>query len=209
MFPISPLTRDERIGNYTFDLSCPITSGVSFVECSFTHAGHRCPSLDTYRAAIAAVKVALCAARALANGDPSSGIFALTQVTSFSTTHHTTSPSCLPIEYRRPPGHHAQQSLCGGYCFFNNAAIAAKYLIQHAEARRVAILDVDYHHGNGSEDFGSVFPVGASVTLPLSFVAQQIFYGDPAVLYVSLHAQDDYPCEYSVWVSPTVRTWNF
>jgi acetoin utilization deacetylase AcuC-like enzyme len=66
----------------------------------------------------------------------------------------------------RPPGHHAARSMAGGYCFFNNAAIAAEALVQ-ATGERVAILDVDYHHGNGT---------------------QQIFWRRGDVLYVSLHA---------------------
>jgi acetoin utilization deacetylase AcuC-like enzyme len=73
----------------------------------------------------------------------------------------------------RPPGHHAARSMVGGYCFLNNAAIAAE-----AIARRtgdpVAILDVDYHHGNGT---------------------QQIFWRRGDVFYVSLHAdpEREYP----------------
>jgi acetoin utilization deacetylase AcuC-like enzyme len=66
----------------------------------------------------------------------------------------------------RPPGHHAARSMAGGYCFFNNAAIAAE-AIADATDERVAILDVDYHHGNGT---------------------QQIFWRRGDVLYVSLHA---------------------
>jgi acetoin utilization deacetylase AcuC-like enzyme len=69
----------------------------------------------------------------------------------------------------RPPGHHAPRAAFGGYCFLNNAAIAAEHA-RHAGAERVAILDVDYHHGNGT---------------------QQIFYDRPDVLYVSLHADPD------------------
>jgi len=65
----------------------------------------------------------------------------------------------------RPPGHHAARDLYGGYCFLNNAAIAAQYL-RDAGAARVAVLDVDFHHGNGTQD---------------------IFYSRPDVLYVSLH----------------------
>jgi acetoin utilization deacetylase AcuC-like enzyme len=65
----------------------------------------------------------------------------------------------------RPPGHHAARDLYGGYCFLNNAAIAAQYL-RDAGAARVAVLDVDFHHGNGTQD---------------------IFYDRPDVLYVSLH----------------------
>ena len=63
----------------------------------------------------------------------------------------------------RPPGHHATTALYGGYCFFNNAAIAAVHAV---DAGRVAILDVDYHHGNGT---------------------QQIFYERDDVTFVSLH----------------------
>jgi acetoin utilization deacetylase AcuC-like enzyme len=65
----------------------------------------------------------------------------------------------------RPPGHHAGRALLGGYCFLNNAAIVAERLVASG-ASRVAILDVDYHHGNGT---------------------QQIFWERGDVLYVSLH----------------------
>jgi acetoin utilization deacetylase AcuC-like enzyme len=64
----------------------------------------------------------------------------------------------------RPPGHHAGYNNMGGYCYFNNAAIAANYLSQFG---KVAILDIDYHHGNGT---------------------QEAFYHRNDVLYVSLHA---------------------
>jgi acetoin utilization deacetylase AcuC-like enzyme len=69
----------------------------------------------------------------------------------------------------RPPGHHAARSMYGGYCFFNNAAIAAEAIVR-ATGERVAILDLDYHHGNGT---------------------QQIFWRRGDVLYVSLHADPD------------------
>ena len=69
----------------------------------------------------------------------------------------------------RPPGHHAARSMYGGYCFFNNAAIAA-HAITSATGERVAILDVDYHHGNGS---------------------QQIFWRRGDVRYVSIHADPE------------------
>jgi acetoin utilization deacetylase AcuC-like enzyme len=65
----------------------------------------------------------------------------------------------------RPPGHHAAADIYGGYCFFNNAAIAAQALLDGG-AERVALLDVDYHHGNGS---------------------QSVFYDRSDVLYISLH----------------------
>ncbi len=66
----------------------------------------------------------------------------------------------------RPPGHHAARSMAGGYCFFNNAAIAAEAIVR-ASGERVAILDVDFHHGNGS---------------------QQIFWRRGDVFYASIHA---------------------
>ena len=69
----------------------------------------------------------------------------------------------------RPPGHHAARSMYGGYCFFNNAAIAAEAIVR-ATGERVAILDVDYHHGNGT---------------------QQLFSRRGEVLYVSIHADPD------------------
>lgn len=65
----------------------------------------------------------------------------------------------------RPPGHHAARDLYGGYCFLNNAAIAAQHFRDEGAAR-VAVLDVDFHHGNGTQD---------------------IFYDRADVLYVSLH----------------------
>ena len=50
----------------------------------------------------------------------------------------------------RPPGHHSGRDYCGGYCYLNNAAIAAEHA--RRSGRRVAILDIDYHHGNGTQD---------------------------------------------------------
>lgn len=73
----------------------------------------------------------------------------------------------------RPPGHHATRSLCGGYCYLNNNALATQSLIE-AGMNRVVILDVDYHHGNGT---------------------QSIFYERNDVLTISLHADPalEYP----------------
>jgi len=96
----------------------------------------------TWKAALSASDVALTGRELVQNGLP--GAFALT----------------------RPPGHHASRDLCGGYCYLNNAAIAAQSFLDHG-AVRVAILDIDYHHGNGT---------------------QAIFYDRPDVLFVSLHA---------------------
>ncbi len=67
----------------------------------------------------------------------------------------------------RPPGHHAGSDLYGGYCFLNNAAIACEGFLRDG-AKRVALLDVDFHHGNGSQD---------------------IFYDSDKVFYFSIHGQ--------------------
>jgi acetoin utilization deacetylase AcuC-like enzyme len=79
----------------------------------------------------------------------------------------------------RPPGHHATRACYGGYCFFNNAAIAAQAL-RDGGAARVCVLDVDYHHGNGT---------------------QEIFYDRGDVMVVSLHSDpvQEYPyfCGYA------------
>jgi acetoin utilization deacetylase AcuC-like enzyme len=69
----------------------------------------------------------------------------------------------------RPPGHHAPRAAYAGYCFLNNAAIAAQHALA-AGTNRVAIVDVDYHHGNGT---------------------QQIFYDSDAVFYGSVHGDPD------------------
>ena len=72
----------------------------------------------------------------------------------------------------RPPGHHTERSVFGGFCYFNNCAIAAHYLGKHG---RVAILDIDYHHGNGQ---------------------QQIFYGRDDVLTLSIHGHPSFAYPY-------------
>jgi len=102
----------------------------------------------TWTAARAAADVALTGAQAIANGEPSA--FALT----------------------RPPGHHASRDVFGGYCYLNNVAIAAEWLSR--KGLKPAILDVDYHHGNGT---------------------QSIFYARDDVFFTSLHADPatDYP----------------
>jgi acetoin utilization deacetylase AcuC-like enzyme len=107
----------------------------------------------TYTAALASANCALSGAKAIRQGQRSA--FAL----------------C------RPPGHHAGKSFCGGYCYLNNAAIAANWL---STAGKVAILDIDYHAGNGTQD---------------------IFYQRDDVLTISIHADPDgeYPafCGYA------------
>ena len=74
----------------------------------------------------------------------------------------------------RPPGHHAGADFFGGYCFLNNAALAAQYLRDAGGLAKVAVLDIDYHHGNGT---------------------QAIFYDRPDVFFASIHGdpRTEYP----------------
>jgi acetoin utilization deacetylase AcuC-like enzyme len=135
-------------GYYSFDLSAPIVAG-------------------TYRAARSAADVALTGAALLLEGQR------------------------LTYALCRPPGHHAGNDLYGGYCYLNNAAIAAHFLgaaswelgVRGVDqppapnsqlAHRIAVLDIDFHHGNGT---------------------QQIFYERDDVLFVSIHADParEYP----------------
>jgi len=82
----------------------------------------------------------------------------------------------------RPPGHHAARSMYAGFCYLNNAAIAAQAIVE-ATGEHVSILDVDYHHGNGTE---------------------QIFWRRGDVLYVSLHAHPDRQYPYLLgWADET------
>lgn len=104
----------------------------------------------TYRAALHSAYCALSGARALTAGERTA--FAL----------------C------RPPGHHAGRENCGGYCYINNAAVAAHWLSARG---RVAVLDIDYHAGNGTQD---------------------IFYTRGDVLTISIHADPNFEYPYYV-----------
>ena len=104
----------------------------------------------------------------------------------------------------RPPGHHAEVATPMGFCFFNNAAIAARHAQKAHGAERVAIMDFDVHHGNGT---------------------QHIFWDDPTVMYASTHQMPHYPgtgavgsaasttrsstrpCERATAATPSARRW--
>ena len=72
----------------------------------------------------------------------------------------------------RPPGHHAEKEKAMGFCIFNNVAVGANYLIEKYKYKKIAIIDFDVHHGNGTQD---------------------IFYNDKNVLYISTHQFPYYP----------------
>lgn len=136
-----PETILGKAGFFLLDLSVPVVEG-------------------TYKAALASANCALSAAEAISSSiihDPSSPSSFILHPSSFALC--------------RPPGHHAGREIAGGYCFLNNAAIAAQWLTRFG---RVAILDVDYHAGNGTQD---------------------IFYSRADVLTISIHADPafEYP----------------
>ncbi len=113
VFPIRradrpPHDRRRRVGYYCIDTFTPLSN-------------------DAYKAARAAVNVALSGASAIVAGEP------------------------LVYSLCRPPGHHAERDTYGGFCYFCNGAIAAQYL-RTKLGGKVAILDIDYHHGNGAQD---------------------------------------------------------
>lgn len=103
----------------------------------------------SYDAAIASVNAALTAADAVISGDVQNAFCAM-----------------------RPPGHHALPDEAMGFCLFGTVAILAKYLQDHHALGKIAIVDWDVHHGNGTQHF---------------------FYEDPSVLFVSLHQHPLWP----------------
>ncbi len=104
---------------------------------------------DSFDAAVAAVGVVLNAVDAVMAGEVPAAFCAV-----------------------RPPGHHAFADRAGGFCLFNNVAVAARYAQKHHGRERVLIVDWDVHHGNGT---------------------QAIFYEDPTVLYFGVHQRGIYP----------------
>ena len=72
----------------------------------------------------------------------------------------------------RPPGHHAEKDKAMGFCIYNNVAVGANYLIEKYKYKKIAIIDFDVHHGNGTQD---------------------IFYDNEKVLYISTHQYPYYP----------------
>ena len=76
------------------------------------------------------------------------------------------------FSFNRPPGHHATEDRGMGFCIYNHAAIAAKYIQNKYSLSRILIIDFDVHHGNGTQD---------------------IFYDDPSVFYFSIHQHPFYP----------------
>ena len=146
----SGLAPGESVYPYVF----PIRNTAKPPKLLSVRAGYYCIdtftplNMNAYLAARWGVNCALTAADSLLGGNPM--VYALS----------------------RPPGHHAERFVFGGFCYFNNSAIAANYLSKFGN---VAILDVDYHHGNGQ---------------------QQIFYERNDVLTISIHGHPSFAYPY-------------
>jgi acetoin utilization deacetylase AcuC-like enzyme len=90
---------------------------------------------------------------------------------SVAAQHVVTGKTRNGIALVRPPGHHAEADRIGGFCLFNNVAVAARHVQAYLGLERVLIIDFDVHHGNGTQD---------------------VFYGDSSVLFISLHLYHDF-----------------
>jgi acetoin utilization deacetylase AcuC-like enzyme len=144
------LSDEDSVYPYVF----PIRNAAHPPKPLAVRAGYYCIDTFTplnanaYLAALGAVDCALTGAAALLAGDH------------------------LAYALVRPPGHHAEKRTFGGFCYFNSAAVAAQYLSKYG---KVAILDIDYHHGNGQQD---------------------IFYARSDVLTISIHGQPGFAYPY-------------
>ncbi|HMT19331.1 MAG TPA: histone deacetylase family protein [Candidatus Saccharibacteria bacterium] len=140
---------DLRYSNYLQTLSHSLENRSDCIASNYIHDTYAPLTRGTWQAARSALDMALTGAELLTE------------------LNHPVYVLC------RPPGHHAGDSYMGGYCFFNNAGVAAHTLSQKG---RVSILDIDYHHGNGT---------------------QQIFYNRNEVQYVSVHANPAHQYPYT------------
>lgn len=142
-----PATLEEAALCHDVNYIASVERTASVARFDFDPDTHSCP--DTYRTALLAAGGVLTAAEAVLDG-AADNAFALV----------------------RPPGHHARPARAMGFCFFNNVAIAARWLLEKRGLERVMIVDWDLHHGNGT---------------------QEIFYDSAQVLYASTHQYPHYP----------------
>lgn len=142
-----PATLDEIALCHDAGYIASVERTASIPRFDFDPDTHTCP--DTYRTALLSTGGVLTAAEAVIDG-AADNAFALV----------------------RPPGHHARPARAMGFCFFNNVAITARWLVEKHGLERVMIVDWDLHHGNGT---------------------QEIFYESAQVLYASTHQYPHYP----------------
>lgn len=145
--PIPPKDIFARSGFYAFDMSTGICA-------------------STYDAVLASANLAYQGVRHLTQSQSQS------PAKSPSGSSGPRTPSTV-LALTRPPGHHCDTRRAGGYCYINNAVVAvAAFRHLHPTTTRTTILDLDFHHGNGT---------------------QEAFYARPDVQYISIHGEDEYP----------------
>lgn len=155
--PIKPKDIYALAGYYAFDMSTGLMK-------------------DTYKSALASAHLAFCGADILVQPQATSKVTSVLAVPHFSLDEDK--PEQLNTESNevlalcRPPGHHCDTKRAGGYCYINNAVVSAERYLEAFPSRRIGILDIDFHHGNGTQEY---------------------FYDRSDVLYVSIHGQDEYP----------------
>jgi len=213
----------SKAGEYCFDLSAVITKGDgnfslpladpwdNSLDANVNTRKFSPLLLDTFKAAWNAAQITLTATKDLVR---------LGEEYEQSLASGTQSRENPPGLYAlvRPPGHHAQSDVCGGYCFLNNVAIATQWIIDQPELKgkdgkpkKIAVVDVDFHQ------YGTCFYIveidgdtnRKQRTLPLLTLlstyrflflyfhsgngTQEIFYSVSNPLYTSMHSADDYP----------------
>ena len=152
-----------------------LSSAASGVPGFYVAADTYSTNATPYAAALSAGAVVECVRAVAGPHAKCQSAFAVVRYV-FSGRAGRTPPKGSRAARGRPPGHHACVAKAGGFCFYNNVAIAARVAQQELGIPRVAIVDWDVHHGNGT---------------------QNVFLQDPSVLFISLHRYDNgafYPC---------------
>jgi acetoin utilization deacetylase AcuC-like enzyme len=155
--PIKPKDIYALAGYYAFDMSTGIMK-------------------DTYRSTVASAHLASCGVDLATGGDSAGPSSRVIGVPHYSSSDYPAKMDAAGsrdvLALCRPPGHHCDTKRAGGYCYANNVVVAVGQYLQTRPGHPVAILDIDFHHGNGTQEY---------------------FYDRRDVLYVSIHGQDEYP----------------
>lgn len=156
--PIKPKDIYALPGYYAFDMSTGIMK-------------------DTYRSAVASAHLAACGVDLITTClDKDGKVPSILGFPHFNTSEVPNVISRAGVKnilaLCRPPGHHCDTKRAGGYCYANNAVVAVERFLKNWPAKHVGVLDIDFHHGNGTQEY---------------------FYDRQDVMYVSIHGQDEYP----------------
>lgn len=151
--PQAPRDIYARAGFYAFDMSTGIMK-------------------TTWQSTIASANLAYQGVHTLFPPSSSSIATTTSPAPEEATEEAATPPPTTLLTLCRPPGHHCDGARAGGYCYVNNVAVAISTYRTQFPTARIAVLDLDFHHGNGT---------------------QELYYADPSVLYVSIHGEHEFP----------------